>query len=214
MPAQAYTGKECVCQLRKGICDQSCVRDMLETPFYIACLKLKGRRCLVVGGGAVALEKVRGLLECGARVTVVAPRIEAELLDLPVRLVEGRYRTEDLEGHFLVVAATDDTDLNRRVFADAEARGMLCNVVDVPELCSFILPAVHRQGPLAVAVSTGGASPALAKRLRDDIARVVGPEHAALAERLRALRPWAKENLPTYAERRDFFDDLVAKELA
>jgi siroheme synthase-like protein len=186
----------------------------MEKNYYMACLDLEGRRCLVVGGGAVALEKVHGLLECRARVTVVAPRIEAELLDLPIRFVEGRYRTEDLEGHFLVVAATDDTELNRRVFADAEARGMLCNVVDVPELCSFILPAVHRQGPLAVAVSTGGASPALAKRLRDDVARVVGPEHAALAERLRELRPWAKENLPTYAERRDFFDELVAKELA
>jgi siroheme synthase-like protein len=181
--------------------------------YYMTCLDLEGRACLVVGGGAVALEKVRGLLDCDARVTVVAPRVEPELLDLPIRLARGRYRTEDLEGHFLVVAATDDTELNRRVFADAEARGMLCNVVDVPELCSFILPAVHRQGPLAVAVSTGGASPALAKRLRDDIARVVGPEHAALAHKLRALRPWAKENLATCGERRDYFDELVAKEL-
>ena len=79
MPAQAYTGKECVCQLRKGICDQSCVRDMLETPFYIACLKLKGRRCLVVGGGDVALEKVEGLLACDGDVTVVAPELQPEL---------------------------------------------------------------------------------------------------------------------------------------
>ena len=73
MPAQAYAGKECVCQLRKGICDQSCVRDMLETPFYIACLKLKGRRCLVVGGGDIGLEKVEGLLACDADVTLIAP---------------------------------------------------------------------------------------------------------------------------------------------
>ena len=73
MPAQAYAGKECVCQFRKGICDQSCVRDMLETPFYIACLKLKGRRCLVVGGGDIGLEKVEGLLACDADVTLLAP---------------------------------------------------------------------------------------------------------------------------------------------
>src|SRR5947209_10912474 len=73
MPAQAYSGKECVCQLRKGICDQTCVRGMLETPFYIACLRLTGRRCLVVGGGEVGLEKVEGLLACDADVTLVAP---------------------------------------------------------------------------------------------------------------------------------------------
>ena len=73
MPAQAYAGKECVCQFRKGICDQSCVRDMLETPFYIACLKLKGRRALVVGGGDIGLEKVEGLLACDADVTLIAP---------------------------------------------------------------------------------------------------------------------------------------------
>jgi precorrin-2 dehydrogenase len=184
-----------------------------DKSYYMACLDLEGRRCLVVGGGAVALEKVRGLLECRARVTVVAPRIEAELLDLPVRFVEGRYRTEDLEGHFLVVAATDDTELNRRVFADAEARGMLCNVVDVPELCSFILPAVHRADPIAVAISTGGASPALAQRLRDDVARLVTEDHVALARELRNLRPWAKEHLPSYAARRDHFRALVAARL-
>ena len=82
MPAQAYAGKECVCQFRKGICDQSCVRDMLETPFYIACLKLTGRRCVVVGGGEVGLEKVEGLLACDGRVTVIAPAAVPELEEL------------------------------------------------------------------------------------------------------------------------------------
>ncbi len=82
MPAQAYAGKECVCQLRMGICDQSCVRGMLETPFYIACLRLVGRRCLVVGGGDVGLEKVEGLLACGASVTLVAPEAHPALVEL------------------------------------------------------------------------------------------------------------------------------------
>ena len=91
---------------------------------------------------------------------------------------------------------------------------MLCNVADVPELCNFILPAVHREGPIAVAVSTGGASPALAKRLRSQIAELVGPEHAALAEELRALRPEVKERFATYDERRDYFEDLVTERLA
>ncbi len=123
------------------------------------------------------------------------------------------YRAEDLEGRFLVVAATSTTSVNRRVFRDAEARPVLCNVVDVPELCSFILPAVHREGPIAVAVSTGGASPALAQRLRDDIARLVRPEHAALAHSLRELRPWAKSHFATYEERKTYFAGLVREAL-
>ena len=103
--------------------------------------------------------------------------------------------------------------MNRRVFRDAEARALLCNVVDVPELCSFILPAVHRHEPIAVAVSTGGASPALAQHLRDQIATVVRPEHAELAHRLRELRPWAKSHFATYEERKAYFAGLVAEEL-
>ena len=184
-----------------------------EKRYYMACLDLEGRDVLVVGGGPVALEKVEGLLACGARVTVVAPEIAPELEEHGVALRRRRYRADDLDGHFLVVAATSTTSVNRRVFADAEARGMLCNVVDVPELCSFILPAVHRVDPIAVAISTGGASPALAQRLRDDIAAVVGPEHAVLARRLRDLRPWAKETFATYEERRDYFQQLVEAEL-
>ncbi len=82
MPAQAYSGKECVCQLRKGVCDQSCVEGMLQTPFYIACLRLSGRRCVVVGGGEVGLEKVEGLLACDASVTLIAPDAQPELVQL------------------------------------------------------------------------------------------------------------------------------------
>jgi precorrin-2 dehydrogenase / sirohydrochlorin ferrochelatase len=186
---------------------------MAEKRYYMACIDLEDRSCLVVGGGTVALEKVRGLLECGARVTVVAPEIVEELRALDVDLVPRGYRASDLDGRFLVVAATSITALNRRVHADAEAQSLLCNVVDVPELCSFILPAVLRRDPIAVAVSTGGASPALAQRIRDEMAGVIGPEHVALALRLRDLRPWAKENLATYDERREFFADLVASEL-
>jgi len=184
-----------------------------EKRYYMACLDLVRRDVLVVGGGSVALEKVEGLLTCGARVTVVAPKIAAELERHDVTLRRRAYRESDLDRRFLVVAATSVTDVNRRVFADAEARGLLCNVVDVPELCSFILPAVHRVDPIAVAISTGGASPALAQRLRDEIARVVRPEHATLARRLRDLRPSAKERFPTYEERRDYFQRLVEAEL-
>lgn len=214
MPAQAFAGKECVCQYRKGICDQTCVRDMLETPFYIACLKLTGRRCLVVGGGEVGLEKVDGLLVCDASVTVLAPEIEPELQAL---VNEGTITWEqreyggpgDLEGVFMVIAATNDTDVNIKVYDDAEARAMLVNVVDVPPLCNFILPAIVRSGPLAIAISTAGASPALAKRMKNEIADLYGEDHARLAVILNQARGWAKRTLPTYTDRRDFFEGIV-----
>src|SRR5437588_8223077 len=129
MPAQAYRGKECVCQLRRGICDQSCVQDMLETPFYIACLRLKGRRCVVVGGGEIGLEKVEGLLACDADVTLVAPEAVPELEQLAregsIRWEQRAYQSGDLDGCLIAIAATDDTDVNIRVFDDAERRAML-----------------------------------------------------------------------------------------
>src|SRR5207244_8761697 len=138
--AQAFEGKPCVCQYRKGICDQSCVRDMLETPLYIACLKLSGRRCAVIGGGDIGLEKVEGLLACDGEVTLIAPDAHPALQRYAA---EGSIAWEkrefagaaDLEGAFLAIAATNDTDVNIRVFEDAEARSMLVNVVDVPPLC-------------------------------------------------------------------------------
>jgi precorrin-2 dehydrogenase/sirohydrochlorin ferrochelatase len=213
MPAQAYAGKECVCQLRKGICDQSCVQGMLDTPFYIACLKLSGRRCVVVGGGDVGLEKVEGLLACDGDVTLVAPDAIEPLRELAdersIRWERRDYRPEDLEGTFMVIAATSDTEVNISIYEDAERRAMLVNVVDVPPLCNFILPAIIRNGPLAIAISTAGASPALAKRIRDEIAEEYGEPYARLAILLNEVRGWAKGTLPTYQDRKLFFESIV-----
>jgi siroheme synthase-like protein len=214
MPAQAYAGKECVCQLRKGICDQSCVQGMLDTPFYIACLKLTGRRCVVVGGGEIGLEKVEGLLACDGEVTLIAPDALPALAEYAR---EGSIRWErrayagpsDLEGVFIAIAATDDTDVNIGVYEDAEARAMLVNVVDVPPLCNFILPAIVRTGPLAIAISTAGASPALAKRIKREIAAQFGEPYARLAVLLNEARGWAKGTLPTYQDRKAFFEGVV-----
>ena len=186
---------------------------MADKRYYMACIDLTRRSCLVVGGGEVALEKVRGLLDCGAYITVVAPNVEAdELRVLPIELLERRYHSSDLEGRFLVLAASSG-NVNRAVSRDARARSLLCNVADVPDLCSFILPAVLRRDPIVIAVSTGGASPALAQRIRDDIADLVTGEHAELARKLRELRPWVRTHYPTYEQRRKFFADLVASEL-
>jgi siroheme synthase-like protein len=186
---------------------------MLETPFYIACLKLKGRKCLVVGGGEIGLEKVEGLLACDASVVLVAPDANEALAELAaegsIEWLRRSYEPADLEGAFIVIAATDDSEVNIGVFNDAEKRAMLVNVVDVPPLCNFILPAIVRSGPLAIAISTAGASPALAKRIKREIADIYGEPYARLAIMLNDARGWAKATLPTYQDRKEFFEGIV-----
>jgi len=214
MPAAAYAGKECVCQFHKGICDQTCVREMLDTPFYIACLKLKGRKCLVIGGGAMGLEKTEGLLACSGDVTVISPdagpELEALAREGSITWEQRDYAgPEDLEAVFMVIACTDSTETNIRIYEDAERRAMLVNIVDVPPLCNFILPAIVRTGPLAIAISTAGASPALAKRMKREIAALFGGEYADLAIMLNDARGWAKGTLPTYQDRKAFFEEIV-----
>ncbi len=185
-----------------------------KVPFYIACLKLKGRRCVVIGGGDIGLEKVEGLLACDAGVTLIAPVAHPELESLAA---EGSIEWErrayagaaDLEGAFMAIACTDDTDVNIAVFDDAEKRAMLVNIVDVPPLCNFILPAIVRTGPLAIAISTAGASPALAKRMKREVAELFGEEYARLAVILNDARGWAKGTLPTYQDRKEFFEGIV-----
>lgn len=207
------TGRPCVCQHRRPSCDQSCVADLTDAPLYIACLKLSGRRALVAGGGAIGREKVEGLLACGATVHVVAPEVHPEVARLAdggdVRWSRRAFEERDLDDVLLVIAATDDTDTNIRIYELAETRSLLVNIVDVPSLCNFILPAIVRVDPLAIAISTAGASPALAKRMKREAAELFGPEYARLAELLSDVRLWAKSTLPTYHDRRKFFEGIV-----
>jgi siroheme synthase-like protein len=186
---------------------------MLDTPLYIACLRLSGRSCLVVGGGEVALEKVEGLLACDAAVTVIAPEATDAVRELAeegsIDWERRAYAAGDLDGRFMAIAATNDTDVNIAVYDEAERRAMLVNVVDVPPLCNFILPAIVRTGPLAIAISTAGASPALAKRMKREIAESFGEPYARLAVLLNDARGWAKGTLPTYQDRKVFFESIV-----
>ncbi|MEA2435048.1 MAG: precorrin-2 dehydrogenase [Actinomycetota bacterium] len=186
---------------------------MLDVDLYIACLVLRGRRALVVGAGTVGLEKIEGLLTCEADVKVVALAARPEVMEMAaagkVELVEKAYQPSDLDGCFLAVAATQETELNTQIYREAESRSMLVNVVDVPDLCNFILPAVQRTGPIAVAISTSGASPALAKRMKREAAEMFGPEYAELAFLLDEIRDWAKRTLPTYEARKVFFEEIV-----
>jgi precorrin-2 dehydrogenase/sirohydrochlorin ferrochelatase len=162
-----------------------------EQQHYVACLDLTGKRVLVVGD---APHKVDALRAAGADV-----------------LVTDRYEPPQLDGAWLAIVV--DVSQGERVYADATARNVFCNVEDVPERCSFILPALHRRGPITVAVSTSGASPALAQHLRDRFAEQIGFEHEQLAYELRRIRPWVKQNLHTYAERREYFRERVARAL-
>jgi siroheme synthase-like protein len=179
----------------------------------MACVDLHGRSVLVVGAGRVALEKTQGLVDCGARITVVSPDVDPAFEELPVRIVRREFGPGDVDGHVLVFAATNRRSVNRRVSAASAASFTLCNVADDPELCSFILPAITRRDPIVVGVSTGGASPALAQRIRDDVADLLTPRHAELAHRLQALRPWARRSLATYEQRRAYFAGLVEETL-
>jgi len=181
--------------------------------FYPVFLNLHGLRSVVVGGGAVAEQKVLGLLEAGARVTVVGPEPSPRLRDLAGRgeleLRQRLYRPGDLAGAFLAIAATDDGAVNRAVWAEAEARGVPLNAVDDLPHCTFIAPSVHRQGDVTVAVSTAGKSPALAVRLRERIARAVGPEYGVFAELLGELRAAVAARLPDTRARTELWYRIV-----
>lgn len=154
--------------------------------YYPVFLDLRGKHCVVVGSGAVALRKVEGLLEAGAAVTVIAP--QPGTLPEEVRVLGRAYQPGDLAGAWLAIAATNDAEVNAAVAREAEERGILVNVVDEPLSCSFILPALLRRGALCLAISTGGASPTLARRLREQFEQQFGAEYASLLALLHTLR--------------------------
>jgi precorrin-2 dehydrogenase/sirohydrochlorin ferrochelatase len=164
----------------------------MSRKLYPMFLDLSGRRCAVIGGGSVAERKAGSLLACGAHVKVVSPRLTGILRRWAegerIKHVPRRYRRGDLKGVFLVVAASNDGEVNSRVWEEASALGIAVNVVDQPEKCSFFIPSVVRRGRLELAISTGGASPALAKRLRIDLERRIGPEYAGFLRVLERLR--------------------------
>jgi siroheme synthase-like protein len=162
---------------------------MAAPPHYPVNLLLRGRRCLVVGGGRVAAQKVRGLLDAEAVVHVIAPDVDDAIASLPGVTVDRRaYRDGDMVGHRLVIAATNDPDVNHAVAAAAEAADIWANVADDPDHCAFTLPAKIRRGPVLVTFSTGGTSPALATWLRRRFEDEIGPEYEVLAELLAEAR--------------------------
>ena len=143
------------------------------TTYYPVYLNLRGRRCVIIGGGTVAEGKISRLLDSGAEICVVSPDatpgIRQFVADGAVRWEQRKYQHGDLEGTFIAIAATNVREVNRRIFEEAEERGVMLNAVDDPPNCSFIAPSIVQRGPVTLAVSTGGVSPALARKLRESL---------------------------------------------
>ena len=160
--------------------------------YYPAFLNIRGRRCVVIGGGGVALRKVRGLLECGAQVTVISPAFHPTLIQLAeagrITPVYREFEPGDLAGALIAIAATDVRAINRKVAEEARDRGVLVNVVDSPEQSDFIIPSSFRRGGLSVAISTGGMSPALARKIRTKLEDIFGEEFALLLSMIADVR--------------------------
>ena len=181
--------------------------------YYPVFLKVEGRTCLVVGGGEVGARKVKTLLRCGASVGVVSPEVvpwlAGKIQEGAVEEVGTHYEEHQLRGRFLVIAATNDVELNCRIARDAEKRGLLCNVVDYPREGNFILPALVQRGALTLAISTSGQSPALARQLRQDLENRFGMEYAEFLELMGAVRSRLLAESQDSSANKEKFDQLV-----
>ena len=185
--------------------------------YYPIFLKVENRLCLVVGGGEVGARKVKTLLSCGASVVLVSLEVvewlEEKIEEGVVDLVGNHYEEKHLEGCCLVIAATDDLELNNRIAKDAEMRGLLCNVVDYPQEGNFILPALIQRGALTLAISTSGKSPALARQIREDLEQRFGEEYADFLEIMGAVRSRLLRESQDSLTNKEKFDSLVKSEL-
>jgi precorrin-2 dehydrogenase/sirohydrochlorin ferrochelatase len=186
-------------------------------PYYPVCLELRDRKCLVIGGGKVAEQKVYTLIACQAAVTVVSPEVTAGLQNLidenKIIYLRKKYEETDLEGAFVVIAATNQTEINARIYRDASRRNLLVNVVDSPKYCSFITPALVRRGDLLLSVSTSGKSPALAKKIRKKLESEFGEEYQQFLEIMGELREKILEQVEDPFLRRKLFEQLVDSDM-
>jgi siroheme synthase-like protein len=198
------------------------VEDTLSEPehrpaLFPLFLKLEGKRCLVVGAGLIGLEKVESLLRCGACLRVVAPHAVAGIRQLSA---EGRlewlarcYEPEDVAGCDLVIAATNDREVNRAVFEEASRRSILCNTADDPPLCDFFFASIVQRGELQIAISTAGQSPALAQRLRREIDAQLPADLGPWLDQLGQFRREVLQAMPAGAERKALLHELAHREV-
>ena len=184
-------------------------------PYYPVYLDIEERNVLIIGGGNVCARKAETMMKYGAHVTIVSPEftdeIEGWATQGVLELRRKPYEEPDLDGASIVIASTDDPCINARIARDCRRRKIPVNVVDVTHLCEFIVPAIVESGSIQIAVSTGGKSPALARTLKEDLQKFVGPEYDEVNQVLGSLRSAAKKTLPTDIDRKRFFDSIIAK---
>ena len=185
--------------------------------YYPVHLDIQNRNCLVVGGGSVGTRKVVTLLDCGAHVTVISPRVSDPLRDFAIsgsiKLKERPYQTGDLDDMFLVIGATDDEDLNRQISNDADQLNTLCNIADRPEVCNFILPSIVQRDDLVITISTSGQSPAMAKKLRKTLESQFGEEYGVFLKLMGAIRKKLLSTSHKPEAHKHLFEKLIAADL-
>jgi len=182
--------------------------------FYPIYLDVKDKKCVIVGGGKVAYRKVCSLKEAGAEVVVVSPETCPEIADKKdIALIKKDYDENILDGALLVIAATDNESVNKKVSLDARKRNIIVNVVDHPELCSFIVPSTINRGDLCISISTGGASPAVAKSIREKLEDVFGSEYEEYLNLLTKMRSIAMSDIKNSAKRRKVLRRLAEKDI-
>jgi precorrin-2 dehydrogenase/sirohydrochlorin ferrochelatase len=185
----------------------------MPSPYYFAALNLEIRLCVIVGGGEVAERKIDPLLESGADIAVVSPEpcaaIQKRTEEFEITLFRRPYQFGDLEGAWLAIAATDSREINHLVYEEATKRRILVNVADSLQECNYVVPAVLDRGDVRIAVTSGGRSPILAQKARDEIAKVIGPEYADLARILGACRREVRELLPNPQDRQRLWTRIV-----
>ena len=185
--------------------------------YYPVHLDINNRNVLVVGGGSVGTRKVKTLLDCGARVTVVSPEVSRQLRELAasgdIILAERSYQSEDLTGVFVVIGATDDETLNQQISSDADRLNTLCNIADRPEVCNFILPSIVQRDDLVITISTSGQSPALAKKLRKALENQFGEEYGTLLQLMGAIRKKLLQQAHKPEAHKPLFEQLINSDL-
>ncbi len=183
--------------------------------FYPVYLDLRGRKALVVGGGKVAGRKVKRLLNCGAQVVVISPALAPVLQELAaagkIEYLQHSYDPCHLEGVFLVIGASSDHETNRRVAEDCFSRNIPVNIVDIPPLCSFYVPSLVSRGPLSIAISTAGKSPAFARLLREQLENLYGPIYGEFTDYLGKLRPRILREISDPQQRKALFTELAGE---
>lgn len=185
--------------------------------YYPAFLKIAGKQCVIIGGGKVAERKCSALLRAGARVTVISPGITRTLQRYRgkkfLKHVSRHYRKGDIRSAFAVIVATDSEATNRQVVTDAAGAGVLLNVVDNPSLCTFIAPSIMTRGPLTIAISTGGVSPAMARTIKRELERMYGTEFSGYLRFVKEIRGRAMREISDKGERERFLKGLASEEM-